>query len=140
MQHRVSADDREFLRRFDGCEVQPVEFDHRAHLKLAYIFLALHGGEQAGPRFRDSLQAFLRHNNIDPAKYHETMTQAWMLAVLHFMERVGDTSSAEEFVAASPALLNPGVMLTHYSKELIGSARARREFVEPDLDPIPRPH
>lgn len=138
MHHQVSADDRDFLLRFEGCEIRPADFDHRAHLKLAYIFLALHTVEQAVAKFRAALQAFLRHHGIDPAKYHETMTQAWLLAVRHFMQRAGATASADEFVAASPVLLDTRVMLTHYSKDLLGSQRARRQFVEPDLDPIPR--
>jgi hypothetical protein len=39
---------------------------------------------------------------------------------------------------ANPMLMNPRIMLTHYSSELIGSDRARTHFVEPDMDPIPR--
>ena len=138
MGHAVSAEDRAFLRSFDACEVPPADFNHRAHLQLAYIMLATYGVRQAGEKFRASLQAFLAHNHIDPAKYHETMTQAWLLAVMYFMRRAGDTSSADEFVASSTVLLDPKVMFTHYSSELIRSDRARREFVEPDLDPIPR--
>lgn len=140
MQHEVSGEDQEFLRSFDDCEVEPADFNHKAHLKLAYILLAMHGVKGAAPRFRAALQAFLQRNDIDPTKYHETVTQAWLLAVLHFMERAGATASAEEFVKANPVLHDPRIMLTHYSRELIASDRARREFVEPDLDPIPRRH
>ena len=140
MRHRVSADDWDFLRKFDSCEVKPAEFDHRAHLKLAYILLAMHGVDHAGDRFREALQAFIKRNGIDEAKYHETLTQAWLLAVSHFMDRAGETKSAEEFVAASPVLLDPKVILTHYSRTLIESDRARKRFVQPDLDPIPRRH
>jgi hypothetical protein len=140
MQHEVSGEDQEFLRSFDECEVAPADFNHKAHLKLAYILLAMHGVKGAAPRFRSALQAFLQRNGIDPTKYHETMTQAWLLAVLHFMERAGTTANAEEFVKASPVLHDPKIMLTHYSQELIRSDRARREFVDPDLDPIPRRH
>ena len=140
MQHEVSGEDQEFLRSFDDCEVEPADFNHKAHLKLAYILLAMHGVKDATPRFRTALQAFLQRNGIDPTKYHETMTQAWLLAVLHFMDRAGNTASAEEFVKASPVLHDPKIMLTHYSQELIRSDRARREFVAPDLDPIARRH
>lgn len=140
MQHETSAEDQEFLGSFDDGEVEPAEFNHKAHLKLAYILLAMHGVKDAAPRFRTALQAFLQRNGIDPTKYHETMTQAWLHAVLHFMERAGATPSAEAFVKASPVLHDPKIMLTHYSQELIASDRARREFVAPDLDPIPRRH
>jgi len=37
-------------------------------------------------------------------------------------------------------LLDSKIMLTHYSAELLFSDQARAEFVEPNLDPIPRHH
>ena len=138
MKHRISADDRDFLRRFSCCEIEVGGFHHREHVRLAYIFLVLYGVEEACPKFRASLQAFLRHNRVDPAKYHETMTQAWILAVFHFMQTAAARSSSTEFMDANPMLMNPRIMLTHYSSELIGSDRARAHFVEPDMDPIPR--
>jgi hypothetical protein len=35
-------------------------------------------------------------------------------------------------------LLDTRIMLTHYSAELLFSDAARADFVEPNLDPIPR--
>lgn len=140
MQHEVSGEDQEFPRSFDDCEAGPADFNPKAHLKLAYVLLAMHGVKGAAPRFRSALQAFLQRNGIDPTKYHETVTQAWLLAVLHFMERADTAANAEEFVKATPVLRDPKILFTHYSQEMIRSGRARREFVEPDLDPIPRRH
>jgi hypothetical protein len=138
MQHAISSDDRDLLARFTANEIEPGHFHHREHVRLAYIFLALYGPGQAHQEFRKRLQAFLRHNAIDPAKYHETMTQAWMLAVQHFMEISPPQASVEDFIQANPVLLDPKIMLTHYSREAIGSDQARRHFVEPDKEPIPR--
>lgn len=138
MQHAISLDDREFLARFSANALEPGCFHHAEHVRLAYIFLVLYGPNQAHPQFRASLQAFLRHNAIEPSKYHETMTQAWMLAVLHFMEISETQASAQDFIQANPALLNPRIMLTHYSGDVIGSQQARQQFVEPDIEPIPR--
>ena len=33
-----------------------------------------------------TLHAFLACHGITPAKYHETITRAWILAVRHFMD------------------------------------------------------
>lgn len=133
----LSDDDEEFGRQFDSGGVMPAQFDHRAHLRLAYVHLAVHGPEHAVHTFRHSLQGFLQRHRIDPAKFHETLTQAWLSAVWYFMQRFGDTSSSEDFLGKSAALHDPKVMLTHYSKEVLFSDDARREFVAPDLDPIP---
>lgn len=138
MKHAISLDDREFLEQFNSNRIEPGRFNHREHVRLAYTLLVLHEPRQAYVKFRESLQAFLRHNSIDPAKYHETMTQAWMLAVLHFMEISPPHGSAQAFIDANPVLLDSKIMLTHYSSEAIRSDQARKEFVEPDMEPIPR--
>jgi hypothetical protein len=128
--------DLEFAESFSTGEVLPREFNHRAHLRLAYVHLATHGLDGAVTSFRDALKGFLDHNEVDPAKFHETMTQAWLQAVWHFMHRFADTSSAEDFLQKSAALHDPQVMLTHYSRKVLFSEEARRQFVAPDLDPI----
>jgi hypothetical protein len=87
---------------------------------------------------RESIMRFLAHHQIDPTKYHETLTRAWLLAVRHFMDRAVDTASSDDFLSKSGVLLDSKIMLTHYSKELLFSPAAREAFAEPDREPIPR--
>lgn len=134
----LTTADFEFARSFDSGELSPREFDHRAHLRLAYVHLARYGLDAAVSTFRESLIAFLRKHQIDPARFHETLTQAWLQAVWHFMVRVGDTASSEDFLLRSSVLQDPKIMLTHYSRELLFGEEARQRFVVPDLEPIPR--
>jgi hypothetical protein len=136
MTHTLSSDDRRFRDEFEACRLAPERFDHRAHVRLAYIYLAEHDDEAAVARMREALQRFIRYQGIDAAKYHETLTRAWVLAVRHFMRRTPVTSSAEAFIAASPALLDRGVMMSHYSRDVLFSDDARGRFVAPDLEPI----
>jgi hypothetical protein len=136
--HSLSAEDRRFRDDFEGCRVPPAEFDHRAHVRLAYTYLAGNDAETAVAAMRAGLLAFLRHNGVDPSKYHETMTRAWILAVRHFMEISGDSTSADAFIENNATLLDTKIMLTHYSTVLLFSPEARSQFVEPDLGPIPR--
>ena len=134
-----SQEDREFLERFETGGVTPAEFDHRAHVRLAYIHLADHDVEGAYGRMRGGLEAFLRRNGVDPSKYHDTLTRAWIMAVRHLMDRTGSASSAGDFIDSNPKLLDSKIMLTHYSAERLFSGEARAAFVDPDLDPIPEP-
>jgi hypothetical protein len=139
MKHALSMDDLELQRRFLANGLSPSQFHHREHLRLAYVFLVQHGDEQAAyPAFREALLAFLHYHGIDPAKYHATLTQAWLLAVLHFMEISAPLQSSTEFLATHALLLDPEIMFTHYSRDLIKSPAARTRFVEPDIQPIPR--
>ncbi len=137
MTHTISIEDRRFRETFEACELAPESFRHRAHVRLAYIYLAEHDPDAAAVRMRTALQTFLRHHGVDAAKYHETMTRAWVLAVRHFMSRAAPTASADAFIDAHPALLDGTIMLRHYSRGALFSDEARRRFVEPDLAPIP---
>jgi hypothetical protein len=136
--HQLSAADHEFLGGFEEGTLSPQEFHHREHVRLAYMYLALHGPDGATAKLREALQGYLSQHGIDPAKYHETMTHAWLLAVHHFMVTSPPRTSSDEFIVAQPILLDPRIMLTHYSSKAIKSEEARASFVEPDLDPIPR--
>jgi hypothetical protein len=135
--HRLSASDRTFRDDFELGRVTPAQFDHRAHLRLAYILLALHEPDAAAEAMRSALLRFLGHHGIDPVKYHETMTRAWIFAVRHFMERGGGTESADDFIDQNPRLLDSKIMMTHYSAGLLFSPEARARFVSPDLQEIP---
>jgi hypothetical protein len=138
MKHELSTSDREFRAAFEAGEYSPANFSHRAHIRLAYVYLASNDVERAAELMRASLLNFLRFHHITPTKYHETLTRGWILAVHHFMHRCPEASSSDDFIAREPMLLDSRIMLTHYSTELLFSDRARAAFVEPDLDPIPR--
>ena len=138
MKHEVSKTDLEFLTAFEAGAYAPADFNHRAHVRLAYIYLAMNDVERATTLLRAAIVNFLKHHGVTPTKYHETLTQAWILAVFHFMHRTPSALSAEDFVRQTPLLLDSRIMLTHYSAEVLYSTRARSHFVQPDLDPIPR--
>jgi hypothetical protein len=136
--HQLSEDDRRFRSDFEECRLVPADFSHRAHVRLAYTYLAEHADDTALDLMRAGLLRFLRHHGVDPTKYHETMTRAWLLAVRHFMALTPGRPSADAFIEAQPILLDSRIMLTHYSADLLFSPEARARFVEPDGDPIPR--
>ena len=135
--HDLSQEDRNFRSAFEAYTVTPPQFNHEAHVRLAYVYLAEYDVESAVQRMREALLNFLEHNGIPRSKFHETITRAWVLAVRHFMNRSASTSSAD-FIAKNQEVLDSKIMLTHYSASVLFSSDARASFVEPDLDPIPQ--
>jgi|SRR3954467_607450 hypothetical protein len=138
MKHVLSKGDREFRAAFEAGAIAPADFSHRCHVRLAYVYLAESDVNLALERMRGSLLVFLTRNNIPASKYHETLTRAWILAVDHFMHRSPESHGSDDFIARNAVLLDSKIMLTHYSAGLLFSEAARADFVEPDLDPIPR--
>lgn len=135
--HELSQEDRNFRSAFEACTVVPSQFNHEAHVRLAYVYLVESDVDSAVQRMREALLKFLEHNDIPRSKFHETITRAWVLAVRHFMSKSTSTSSTD-FIAKNQELLDSKIMLTHYSARVLFSSDARASFVEPDLDPIPQ--
>ena len=138
MNCRCSASDQHFRQDFEAGLVEPESFDHRAHLRLAYVYLCESDPEAAYLGMKAAIQGLLKCNGIDPSKYHETLTRAWILAVRHFMEKSDGSDSADALIEQFPQMLDSRIMLSHYSAELLFSDSARAGFVEPDKDAIPR--
>lgn len=136
MSFTTSSDDQAFRQQMERCEFPAADFNHRAHLRLAYVYLCESDTAVANQQMRDTLNRFLIHNQVDPAKFHVTLTQAWILAVNHFMNRAGSATSADDLIDRYPQMLDTNIMLTHYTKERLFSEEARQEFLEPDVEEI----
>ena len=140
MSHHLSPADINFKKDVEACTFPVPDFDHRAHLRLAYVYLVENETDEAVRLMRIALLGLLNKAGIDPsAKFHETLTRAWVLAVQHFMGCTAESGPADDFIDKNPAMLDSKIMLSHYSAEVLFSDKARHAFVEPDLEPIPDP-
>ena len=137
MTHFASLSDKTFLADFEAGHVPPADFDHRAHVRLAYVLLCDLPLAKADARMTAALKRFLERNNVPPEKFHVTLTHAWLKAVQYFMTRSPSTESFDAFLECDDRLLDSKIMMTHYSKGHLFSETARLEFVEPDLSAIP---
>jgi hypothetical protein len=137
MIHRASSSDAEFASAFEACSIPAQDFDHAAHVRLAYTYLCRDPADVAADRMKQSLLRFLAHLGIGDGKYHETLTRGWILAVAHFMDESSPCESAADFLAANPRLLDSRILLEHYSAEALFAPAARQSFVRPDRREIP---
>ncbi len=115
--------------------------DHEARLEIAFQHLRVAPLHRATPRIRAAIRESINGGGAsgDPHAYHETLTLVWTRLVA---ARLGDPTRAHDFAAFlshHPELRNPETALLYYSDERIASERARREFVLPDREPLPRP-
>lgn len=138
MHAHASIDDCRFAQRFESGEVDPADFNHRGHLRLAYVYLCNEpSATVARDRMRSAIKGFLVRHSVDPAKYHETLTAAWMDAVRYFIARADSPRSFRELIGVDDRLLDKDIMLTHYTRERLFTKRARRSYVAPDVSLIP---
>jgi hypothetical protein len=134
-------DDEAFIEEFETCRWPLDRWHHREHIKIAYLYLRRYPFETATARLREKLKAYAAANNVpDSANsgYHETMTQAWMRLIHLTLCEYGPAENADAFYERSPQLSQQKTLRLFYTREVFTSPRAKVEFVEPDLAPLPR--
>jgi hypothetical protein len=132
--------DAAFLARFRAAAIPRAEWDHAAHLRMAFLYLGRYELADAVRRIRRGIRRLNRANGVadtEASGYHETVTLAWVRLVAQRLAATPAGASFAEFIAGNPELLSQEQLLVHYSPERIDSPRARREFVLPDRAPLP---
>ncbi len=132
--------DAKFLSAFENCTLPFAEWHHRAHLKVAYLYLRQLPFEEALAKARENIKRYNAATNTPETLergYHETITVAWMRLVQFTLSEYGPAASAEEFLDAQEQLVNRKALRFFYSRERLVSWKAKSEFVEPDLAPFP---
>ena len=132
----TSAEDLEFLRRFEACELPEQEWTHLAHLRIAWVCLALDPPEVALERLRQSILQYNTEVLNRRHKYHETVTVAFTHIVA---DRIRENEAWEAFSARIDDVLSAAdpILLRYYSKSVLFSDLAGRQFVEPDVRQLP---
>jgi hypothetical protein len=133
-------DDDQFLRTFEERTLPFREWTHRAHLRVAWLFLSRLPYGVALDRMRSGIQAYNAAHRVPEGPergYHETTTVAFMRLIHARLIPGATATSFDAFCSAHPDLLDKRVLLQFYSRERIMSADAKRTFVDPDLCPLP---
>lgn len=136
--------DAEFLRLFETCELPYEAWTHRAHVKVAYLYLREDAFPAALVRIRAAIQRFNASKSVPEGPtsgYNETTTHAFLQLVAATMAAHAEslrTSTSDEFCNAHPQLLTKHVLRFFYSPERQLDPRTKTQFVEPDLAPLPR--
>jgi len=134
-------DDETFLREFENLTLPFDQWHHRAHLRMAYIYLLKFPPEIAMEKARAGIKAYNAANKVPEGPergYHETMTQAWLRLVQLTLNEFGPSETADAFLDKHTQLSEKRALLLFYSRDLIMSPRAKAGFVEPDLAPLPK--
>lgn len=134
--------DDEHLQRFEDQSLPLEQWTHRAHLKVAYLYLRRFPFDEALMRLRAGIRAYNAAQGIldsPTGGYHETMTCAWLQLVHTTLCQFGPAETADAFFDAQSQLTQKRALLLFYSRDRIMSAEAKATFIAPDLAPLPQP-
>ncbi|QRN97955.1 hypothetical protein JRI60_02410 [Archangium violaceum] len=135
MDPRTAGDD-EFLESVETTKWPGEHFGHREHVRLGWLYLRREGPEAGYERLRSTIQRYAAALGA-AGKYHETVTRAWSAHVYGALKETPTLEPFEAFLKAHPELLNGRLLERHYRKETLDSEAARREWVTPDVSPLP---
>lgn len=129
----ICTEDEEFLRSFEECSLGAKCWNHTAHIRMAWLVLEKSETfQQALERIRQGIMRF--NSSKNSIGYHETITVAFAQLIY---SRRKDGDSWLSFSERNADLFDKNVLERFYNRNLLFSDRARKEFVEPDLDKLP---
>jgi hypothetical protein len=137
-------DDAVYLRQFEERTLPFQQWTHRAHVKIAYLYLQKHPFDVALDKMRTGVKAFNAANKVPETPdrgYNETTTCAFMHLVAATMQAYGEampTPTADAFCDTHPQLMTRNVLRLFYSPQRRMHPDAKTRFVGPDLAPLPR--
>ena len=138
----TAAELDELAARFGAAAIPRPEWTHAAHLRVGAWHVHHLGTAVALVRLRAGIRSLNEAHgtvNSETRGYHETITAAYVRFIAQFLDSCPREMTFETRVEEllSSTVAQPEFLLCFYSRELLTSPRARREWVEPDLAPIP---
>jgi hypothetical protein len=139
----ATVNDDELLRRFEDCSLPFDQWTHRAHIKVAYLYLCANDFDTALAKMRRCVQAYNATHHVpesDTTGYNETTTCAMMQLLATTIAAYGavlPTPDADSFCDTHPQLMTKHVLRLFYSPERRMQPKAKTEFIGPDLAPLP---
>lgn len=118
------------IEQFEAGQVDAEQFDHEAHVHIAWLYVRTYGLAEALSRIDEALRQLTRKLGV-PDKYHATIT--WLYMVLINERRKTDEPWAvfcernRDLIAGGKATLQH-----YYSEGRLFSDAAREHFVLPD--------
>src|SRR3954470_19159206 len=106
--HCDELDDAALVARFEALDLAPAVFRHREHVRIAFAMLVNADLAEASLRYRRGLLRFVDAAGAG-AKYHETLTWAYLVIVQHRIAGEHPDALAAgslAFVARHPDLLD----------------------------------
>lgn len=124
---------KDIIQGFENCTTPATDFPHRSHLVLASWYLDGATVSVALDKMRTCILTFLKHYGIN-GKYNETITLFWITVVKNFLDTLpGELTLLERTNAVIEALNDSNLMFEYYSRDLLWSEKAMREWVDPDV-------
>jgi hypothetical protein len=124
------------IEAFEDGAVDPDQFDHEAHIYVAWSYLEQFELEEAIDRFSAALRRLTKNLGVE-TKYHETITWFFMILIAD-RRSTSESNNWQVFRQCNADLFatRPSIVSQYYSNERLGTSLARTQFMLPDRVPL----
>jgi hypothetical protein len=119
------------LERFARGEVDPGNFPHREHVRMAFEMLRRHDFAETVLHYSRALRAMSARAG-NPRAFHQTVTIAFLSLIAERMQESGGAADFDALVRAHPELLDKAALTRWYRPERLASEAARHTFLLPE--------
>jgi hypothetical protein len=119
------------LERFARGEVDPGNFPHREHVRMAFEMLRRHDFAESVLHYSRALRAMTARAG-KPQAFNQTVTIAFLSLVAERMQESGGAADFDVLVRAHPELLDKAALTRWYRPERLASDAARHTFLLPE--------
>ena len=119
------------LERFARGEVDPGNFPHREHVRMAFEMLRRHDFAESVLHYSRALRAMTARAG-KPQAFNQTVTIAFLSLVAERMQESGGAADFDALVRAHPELLDKAALTRWYRPERLASEAARHTFLLPE--------
>ena len=133
--YKTEEEIRALVESFEACSFHPSEFRHYQHLTVALWYVRKLPFEEASEKVTRGIRRLAE--TYGKTGYHETITLFWLRVVSCFVANRENLTLPELANALIEHCVDKNLIGRHYSANLLASPKAKAEWVEPDLDPLP---
>ncbi len=142
MKYETETEILNVVRSFENGTILREKWKHAEHLTVAFYYIE-HSPSltEATDKMRIGIFNLLKSYGVDLEKempYHETMTKFWMKVVFDFGKMKNGYSVVETTNLILENFNDKDLPLKFYSRELLFSDAARKDFAAPDLEEFSR--
>ncbi|XP_076457505.1 actinorhodin polyketide dimerase-like isoform X2 [Babylonia areolata] len=134
-----SVGDQLFLQAFENLTLPFEDWNHEAHLRMAWNYIKDLGPQEAVPYIKLGIQKYNERNREKiKTGYHETITMFFIhLVSKAIKESVDANMTFEQFLKDNQHLTDSRLLLQYYSEDTLFQEEARHRFIRPDKKDLP---
>ena len=132
---------KELVAQFETCSLPKERWTHEAHFVMALWYCSHQPLPLAMQSIRNGIKKYnvsVGGANTDDSGYHETITVFYTRIIINYLLKKNSTQNFEQKLAGlfQQPFLAKDFPLQYYSKNLLMSKDARKQWIAPDIQSL----